>query len=52
MNKNVFFTNNTYFVNPREIMIQSYLLLLVNAVRKSVIATRNNLVTILLGSVL
>ena len=52
MNKNVFLTNNTYFANRREIIIQSYLLLLLNAVRKAVIATKNVLVTILLGSVL
>ena len=52
MNKKIFLPNNTYFANPRERIIQSYLLLLPNAIRKAVIATKNVLVMTFLGSVL
>ena len=52
MNKNIVLTYKIYFANPREIIIQSYLLLLLNVLRKAVIATKNVLVTILLGSAL
>ena len=44
MNKDVFLTDNTYFASLREIIIQSYLLLMLNALRKAVIATKYNIV--------
>ena len=53
MNERVFVPNNTYFVSLNlERISQSYLLILLNAFRKAVIATKIVLVTIFLGSVL
>ena len=52
MNEKVFVPNNTYFVSLNlERISQSYFLILLNALRKAVIATKIFLVTIFLGSV-
>ena len=50
--KNVFIPNKTYFANPTERITWSYLSVLLNALRKVVIAIQIVLVKIFLGSVL
>ena len=53
MKEIVFVPNNTYLVSLNLGRIsQSYLLILINALRKEVIATKIVIVTIFLGSVL
>ena len=50
--KNVFIPNKTYFANPTERITWSYLSVLLNALRKVVIAIQIVLVKIFLHSVL
>ena len=52
MNEKVFVPNNKYFMSARERFSQSYLLILLNALRKAAIATKIVFVTIFLGLVL
>ena len=53
MKEIVFVPNNTYFVSLNlDRISQSYLLILINALRKEVIAIKIVIVTIFLGSVL